>query len=86
MRSGGFNLNYFAHSKKRDEAQNKPIEGCWRVPVAQQFAMLPLQKWSAQDSPFSLRLRLPKSAGSFAIFTAIRRAASFPIGQALPWW
>jgi hypothetical protein len=29
-RSGGFDPNYFAHSKKCDEAQNKPIEGRWR--------------------------------------------------------
>jgi hypothetical protein len=28
--SGGFDLNYFAYSKKCDEAQNKPIEGRWR--------------------------------------------------------
>src|SRR5262249_18000265 len=28
-RSGGFDLNYCAQSKKCDEVQNKPIEGCW---------------------------------------------------------
>jgi hypothetical protein len=28
-RSGGFDLNYCAQSEKCDEAQNKPIEGCW---------------------------------------------------------
>jgi hypothetical protein len=53
-RSGGFDLNYFAHSKKCDEAQNKPIEG-WRRGLSRNSS--PCSRHSKCSANF-FRLRL----------------------------
>src|SRR5262249_38890138 len=71
--SGGFDPNYRAYSKTRDEAQNKPIEGRWR---GLSRNSLPCSRHSKCAPQSLLIYGLFQSSGSFAIFIAIRRASS----------